>query len=199
VRVLLAILLSTAMQVGSGHGTEPLGTPAAQGRAPETEAPAEKTGSKEKSDDDPGLRAEIDRLAALQREIRALLETTTSQAPEEAAAGYVKEATGEESARPSTPSEPPTTLNAVAAADALYLLGDYHGALALYDRAAADNPNDACWLIFQKANCLRWLGRSAEAVNAYQRIVTEHPDNFLAAEAEWWIGAVQWRIGLSEN
>jgi len=169
-------------------------------QAPKGDTQAEHASAKAERDDDPSMRTEIDKLLELQGTIRALLDATPPSTSPEVKPDHTGPTGDTETSGPANvPSEPPATLDAMAAADVLYLLGHYSEALALYGQVAADNADDTCWAILQKASCLRRLGRLTEAVNMYQQIITEYPDNSWAAEAEWWIVAVQWKIDIGEN
>ena len=197
--VLLAVLLSTAMSAAADGAAR---TPSDDTReqAPKADTQAEQASAKAERDDDPGMRTEIDKLLELQGKIRALLDATPPSTSPEIQPEHTGPTGDTDISEPANvPSQPPAALDAMAAADAFYLLGDYNEALALYGQVAADTADDSCWAILQKASCLRWLGRLTEAVNMYQQILTEYPDNPWVAEAEWWIVAVQWKIDLREN
>ena len=200
-KALLVTLLSAAMQIGPPTPAEK-DQEAQQPQAAPSNAGVEQTSGKTEPaqrDDTKGLYGEIKKLSQLQNEIRALLDAARAyDLPEDKPE---PDGTKEkpDSTKPAPLRLPPVAVDMLAAADALYLSGEYAGAFALYAKAKAEDDNTTCWISFQKGNCLRWLGRVTQAVNEYQRIVTEHPDNFWAQEAEWWIEAVQWKLNAREE
>jgi len=151
-----------------------------------------------------GMQEEIRRLMSLQDEIRALL-GASSQTQPAVRKGSNQPEPGRSAPASSEQAEPPEPISILGAADALYRAGKYHDALALYRKAAdrsdphAADKEDKCWVLFQQASCLRSTGRPNEALEAYQRLITEYPDTFWAPEAEWWITAVQWKMSFREN
>jgi len=143
----------------------------------------------EGKDTDGGLNDELERLNQLKNEIRSILGAVAKREKKKAPEAAVTDETPEAAPPPDEHREP---VDPLAAADALYMGGDYAGALAAYDEATGEKADDICWIRLQKANCLRWLGRDAEARVLYQSIITEYPDNFWAPEAEWWLKSIQW-------
>lgn len=191
-----ALILSVILQAGPAAAAD-APRPAAPKKVPER-AP-DQAAQNGKNSGDRGLQQEIGKLAQLEDEIRALLEASEPDASSEnvgAEAGGKVEDAGSP-AEDVLPAQ--VMLNAMAAADALYLSGKYAEALAFYDKVVAENANDTCWCTFQKANCQRRLGHEDEALNLYQEIVTGYPDNFWAAEAEWWMADVQWKADFRER
>jgi len=135
-----------------------------------------------------GFEDEIGKLTQLQDEIRAILEAGLPPAPAPASTAAVL-------APPAGAAAP----NALAAADTLYCMGRYSEALSLYESAKPTGKDDTCWVLFQKANSLRWMGKGDDAIARYQQLITEHPDSFLSAEAEWWLDTTQWKKTYDEN
>ena len=138
---------------------------------------------------DRGLSNELAKLDELENEIRGLL-NAASPDEETSAAEQAATATEDSAAATNEPLEP---VDALAAADSLYLSGNYTGALTMYERSEGAKADDICWIRLQKANCLRWLGRASEAAGLYQTIITEYPENYWAQEAEWWLKSIQWQ------
>jgi len=167
--------------------------PIAPGIAPLPAVPAAPAAAVPAVGSDDALQAEIQRLIQLQDEIKALLAASATAplrpAPEPAATNTGAGQAGL-SPRAVADVEP---LDALAAADAFYRAGRYSDAFSLYERAASTDKEDKCWILFQKANSLRKIGRSTDALALYQKIITEYPDTFWAAEAEWWHGETQWK------
>jgi len=145
-----------------------------------------------------GMEDEIRRLMSLQDEIRALLGASSRTQPA-SATGTDQPAAAQPEPAPVPPPEPPEAISILAAADALYRAGKYDNALELYRKAPAADKEDKCWVLFQQANCLRSAGWPNEALELFQRVITEFPDTFWAAESEWWIAAVQWKTSFREN
>jgi len=139
------------------------------------------------------LSAEFDALLDLQDKIRMLLHSTQHTA----AASEEHEATRRQPDR-----QPPEQSNAVskrAAADMLYRLARYSEAFTLYEQSASVSIEEATWILFQRANCLRHIDRLNDAANVYQQIVTEYPDSFWGGEAGWWIDNIQWKLNLRQQ
>jgi len=157
--------------------------------APEAAAAADANVAKPPAE--PGLVDEIEKLRQLQNELRALLEASGTLKPRVEHPDGTKDAATPPAGGQAPPGEPVDTL---AAADALYLSGRYDDALALYGKGGAANKEDAAWQGFQKANCLRWLGRLEEAIAACQRVITEYPDSFWAKPAQDCIQSIQWKM-----
>jgi tetratricopeptide (TPR) repeat protein len=154
------------------------------------------------ADPEQGLEDEAQRLQQLQDEIRALLDATRRETPKQAGAVAATPAgagPGTASQAPAPPAEQAEPIEPIAAADAFYRVGKYTDAMALYSSHSAADKEDASWVTFQKANCLRSLGRINEAIELYQKLVTEQPDSFWATEAEWWIAIVQWKATFRQN
>ncbi|NQT19194.1 MAG: tetratricopeptide repeat protein [Planctomycetes bacterium] len=198
-KALLAIALLVAAQAAAEDNPAEAPQTQAKDQPPDAHQPP---ATKEEAGD-PGLTSEIDRLRQIQEQIRALLKSEQiSGQPQDTSRHEDKPDQADDSAEASAPEaqqQPPEMVDVMAAANALYLTGEYEGALALYDKAAGGDNNDTCWAIFQKANCLRWLGRVEDAGNAYQQLVTENPDNRWAREAVWWIAAIEWKRDHAED
>lgn len=181
----------------------------------------EQTPANASADSEGGLQDEVQRLQQLQAEIRALLdasppgpaapgtaaassqrantEPAASEQPSAASQSAAPPSAAPQSAAPPSAAPPAEPLEPLAAADAFYRVGKYSEALSLYNRYPAADKEGASWVLFQKANCLRSLGQANDAIGLYQKLVTEQPDTFLAAEAAWWITAMQWKIDFREN
>lgn len=195
---LLTILLSLAVQAPTADAAAKTEQPDTQQQPadPQT-ADRQAPEAKEQEAGDPGLLSEVIKLKDIQDEIRKLLKAGQfDRLPEDASeqkdqAGEAGDSTQE--ASPQTQQQPPEVVDAMAAANALYLTGNYAGALAMYGRAAGIDDNGTCWIIFQKANCLRWMGQIDRAIGSYQRLITNYPDNRWTRQANWWIAAVQWK------
>jgi tetratricopeptide (TPR) repeat protein len=190
-------LLSVAIQAASPNAAAQATPPEAgdvQQQSPKDETKVQKTSSSERTDSDCGLADEIEKLVQLQNEIRALLHASEVCEEPQRTTDEGGEAGSREPDGEGPSPETAVAVDALAAADALYLCGRYREAFDLYSKATIDGPEDSCWTTFQEANCLRWLGRSEEAVGLYQKIVSQFPESFWAFEAEWWIGEIQWKM-----
>jgi len=209
IAVVLAALLS-GRSAGASEATPPEAEPAAQqmpAQTGETAAVEEsaKTGEPAPAnesavpqgnaagDDKHPLNSEFKALLDLQDRIRMLLHSTqhTVAAREE-----------QEPVTPQPDGQAPEEDNAVskrAAADMLFRLARYPEALGLYEQSVPANTEEDIWILFQRANCLRHMGRLNDAANVYQQVVTEYPDSFWGREAGWWIDNVQWKLNLRQQ
>ena len=178
------LILSAALQAAPAPADTTAAQPVVKGQDVKSTAETPAT-----SVSPAGLDEEVGKLIQLQDEIRAILNAGLPPGPKETGQATV----------PAAPIRiAGDTPDALAAADALYCLGRYSEALSLYDRATPAGKEDTCWVLFQKANSLRWMGKD-DAVAVYQQVIGEYPDNFLAAEAEWWLSATQWKKTFREN
>lgn len=185
-----AMLIAAAIQAAPPPADAPPPQPPVKGQYVQT---AEKTPDTVAPTAPAGLEDEAAMLQQLQNEIRAILNASmppalpTPAAPPAASTPHAEDATHAD------------VPDALSAADALYSLGQYSEALSLYDRAKPTGKDDTCWIMFQKANSMRWLGKSDAAIAGYQKVIGEYPDSFLAVEAEWWLSATQWKMTYREN
>lgn len=201
---LLTILLSVAVQAS------PADT-AAQTEQPDTQqqpadprtADQQPPETEEKEAADPGLLSETARLERIQNEIRELLKDGQSDHLPEDTSEQKDQPHGPgdpaQQATPETQQQPPEVVDAMAAANALYLAGKYADAQEMYGEAGGVDDNGTCWIIFQTANCHRWMGQIDKAIGLYQQLVTNYPDNRWTREANWWITAVQWKENHTEQ
>ncbi len=77
-------------------------------------------------------------------------------------------------------------LNALAAADAMYRMGDYVRAMRFYDMVAAQkseaNIVPRQWAMYQAANCMRRQNPD-QAMELYGKLLAEYPNNVWASAA----------------
>jgi len=77
-------------------------------------------------------------------------------------------------------------LNAIAAADALYRVGDFVRAKRFYDLAAAETASSQnsirSWAMYQAANCTR-KENPQQAVELYNRLIAEFPNSAWSSAA----------------
>ncbi|MBN2511352.1 MAG: tetratricopeptide repeat protein [Sedimentisphaerales bacterium] len=88
-----------------------------------------------------------------------------------------------------------TPLNAIAAADALYRVGDFARAKRFYDIAAADTPGPAnsirSWAMYQSANCTRKQDPQ-QAVDLYNKLIAEFPNSTWSSAALVQRKKIEW-------
>ncbi len=88
-----------------------------------------------------------------------------------------------------------TPLNAIAAADALYRLGDFARAKRFYDIVTADTTGSVhsirSWALYQSANCLR-KQNPERAVELYNLLIAEFPNSTWAAAAMAQRKKIEW-------
>jgi len=81
-------------------------------------------------------------------------------------------------------------------ANALYALGKYQRAQAIYRRiaAGANVEEKRAWARFQIGNCARKTNDMVAALAAYDELLAKSPNTLWAQEAAWWSGQVKWRL-----
>jgi len=85
--------------------------------------------------------------------------------------------------------------NAIAAADALYRMGDYVRAMRFYDiviaKKSESNILPRQWAMYQAANCMRYQDVD-KAMELYNGLLAEYPNNGWAAAAMAQKHALEW-------
>jgi tetratricopeptide (TPR) repeat protein len=74
-------------------------------------------------------------------------------------------------------------------ANNLFATGEYPMALEMYQEAAKSEltAQQHFWVEYQTANCLRRLGKPAEASQRYRKLA-DHPEaGWLSHQARWWV------------
>ncbi len=81
-------------------------------------------------------------------------------------------------------------------ANALYAVGKYDLARAVYQKIIESKPKAdvLAWARFQVGNCARHSDDFPAAGAAYEALMTASPTSPWADEAAWWSGEVKWRI-----
>jgi TolA-binding protein len=79
-------------------------------------------------------------------------------------------------------------------ANALYSLGKYDLARAVYQRIIESKPQEdiVVWARFQAANCARHTGDLQAAGAGYETLMNVAPTSPWAAEAAWWAAEIKW-------
>jgi hypothetical protein len=78
-------------------------------------------------------------------------------------------------------------------ANNLYAVGDYQLAMKMYEQTErADlTAQQQIWTDYQMANCLRRMGRNAEASNRYRRIAEQPEAGWLSEQSRWWVDVLE--------
>lgn len=86
-------------------------------------------------------------------------------------------------------------------ADALYTLGKYQAARAVYLEIAESKPTRTVliWARLQTGHCSRRLKDYPAAVTAYESVMNEFSENAWAKEAAWWSAEVKWWMLWNET
>ena len=86
-------------------------------------------------------------------------------------------------------------------ADALYALGKYEDARALYAKVLAAKPKGekVVWALMQSGNCARHLHDYVGAVASYEQILNGHSTSPWCKDAEWWAAQIKWRLLWNET
>ena len=86
-------------------------------------------------------------------------------------------------------------------ADALYTLGKYQAARAVYAEIAESKPHRSVliWARLQTGHCSRRLKDYPAAVTAYESVMNDFSDNAWAKEAAWWSAEVKWWMLWNES
>jgi len=86
-------------------------------------------------------------------------------------------------------------------ANALFALGKYDRALAVYQRIIESGPapEKKAWARLQLGNCQRRSGDFVGALKTYADLMADSPDSFWAEEASWWSGQIKWRLLWNET
>ncbi len=88
-----------------------------------------------------------------------------------------------------------TPLNAIAAADALYRVGDFVRAKRFYDLASAETAGSQnsirAWAMYQSANCTRKQNPEG-AVDLYNLLIAEYPNSTWASAAMAQRKKIEW-------
>ena len=85
-------------------------------------------------------------------------------------------------------------------ANALFALGRYDQALAIYQQIieSGPEPEKKAWTCLQLGNCQRRSGDFVGALKTYANLMADSPDSFWAEEASWWSGQIKWRLLWNE-
>ena len=86
-------------------------------------------------------------------------------------------------------------------ADNLYALGELTIALEMYEQVDAKKvkPEEAYWVMFQRACCHRRLGQLEEAQKVYRRLAGQEPAGWLAKTARWWLDQMDTRAAIKAS
>ncbi len=78
-------------------------------------------------------------------------------------------------------------------ANNLYAVGEYQLAMKMYEQTemAELTAQQQIWTDYQMANCLRRMGRNAEASNRYRRIAEQPEAGWLSEQSRWWVDALE--------
>ena len=78
-------------------------------------------------------------------------------------------------------------------ANNLYAVGDYLLALEMYEQADTVNmtAQQQIWTEYQIANCLRRIGKIAEASNRYRRLADQPEAGWLSEQSQWWVDVLE--------
>lgn len=86
-------------------------------------------------------------------------------------------------------------VNALAAADALYRMGDYARAIRFYDMIIGQQSDSNIlprqWAMYQAANCMRHQD-SEKAMELYNNLIAEYPNNAWAVAAAAQKQSLEW-------
>lgn len=194
------ILHLTTGLLGAGALCLPLrADPAATPLPPEPSAPA--AAPAPATDEDPALakqlKSEIERVQRMAAELK-----TIESAP--LPSDHSVAATPAESKAPPTLEDLPTEPAPGAEesfANALYNLGKYAQARAIYEKLieSKPSPDRRAWARLQVGNCARKTGDMLGAVAAYEQLFNESPASPWAKEAEWWAGQMRWWLIWNET
>jgi hypothetical protein len=89
-------------------------------------------------------------------------------------------------------------LDKIAMADNLYAAGSVELALSAYQSAADSKgqPAQTRWAEYQIANCLRRLGRMADAEKQYRKIAASRDGGEFIELSKWWLDSLSQRAAL---
>lgn len=78
-------------------------------------------------------------------------------------------------------------------ANNLYAVGEYQLAMKMYEQTvtAELSAQQQMWTDYQMANCLRRMGRNAEASNRYRRIAEQPEAGWLSEQSRWWVDVLE--------
>jgi hypothetical protein len=78
-------------------------------------------------------------------------------------------------------------------ANNLYAVGEYQLAMKMYEQTemAELTAQQQIWTDYQMANCLRRMGRNAEASNRYRRIADQPEAGWLSEQSRWWVDVLE--------
>lgn len=78
-------------------------------------------------------------------------------------------------------------------ANNLYAVGEYQLAMKMYEQTemAELTAQQQIWTEYQMANCLRRMGRNAEASNRYRRIAEQPEAGWLSEQSRWWVDVLE--------
>jgi tetratricopeptide (TPR) repeat protein len=78
-------------------------------------------------------------------------------------------------------------------ANNLFAVGKYPLALEIYQQASAEilPAHQTYWVEYQTANCIRRLGKPAEASQRYRKLANQPEAGWLSEQAQWWIDTLE--------
>lgn len=78
-------------------------------------------------------------------------------------------------------------------ANNLYAVGEYQLAMKMYEQTEMTEltAQQQIWTEYQMANCLRRMGRNAEASNRYRRISEQPEAGWLSEQSRWWVDVLE--------
>ena len=97
------------------------------------------------------------------------------------------------------------TIDRLGLANNLYAVGEYELALDMYEKTDMTEltAQQQIWTDYQMANCLRRMGRNADASNRYRRIAEQPEAGWLSEQSRWWVDVLeqirQLQSSLEEN
>ncbi|MFP4055856.1 MAG: tetratricopeptide repeat protein [Candidatus Brocadiia bacterium] len=196
--VVFAALTLLAAPIGAElrkQAEEPVGAARPEGQAPSL---AERLAAEE---------ASLARMRAELEKLEAAAHTATPQKPPSGppGAGDAPKPEGGDKEKPKTQdgarqggedSSPLLRRPSMAAADVLYRLGRYARARALYEALAGREgleDGDRIWALLQAGNCCRRLGLYDAAIEHFQTLMQDYPDNpWCKGHVAWTLKTAQW-------
>ncbi len=78
-------------------------------------------------------------------------------------------------------------------ANNLFAVGEYPLALEMYQQTEGTTltSHQHFWVKYQAANCLRRLGKPAEASNLYRKLADQPEAGWLSTQARWWVETLE--------
>jgi len=78
-------------------------------------------------------------------------------------------------------------------ANNFFAVGEYTLALEMYEQTTGLelSSQQQFWVQYQLANCLRRLGKTAEASNRYRKLASQPEAGWLSQQAQWWVETLE--------